>query len=166
MSRRLQYWNLFGVLALGVLCVFQWRHDRQLNLELNESKKTLQAQEKQLAENVKTLDGLRADLAGFKESYASARAEATELQKKLTAQERENAKLTGERDQLKDSITNWVAAVTVRDERLKEANTRLTELVNKLNDSISKFNSLATNYNSVVDQLNAARSAKPEPAAK
>jgi chromosome segregation ATPase len=166
MSRRLQYWNLFGVLALGVLCVFQWRHDRQLNLELNESKKTLQAQERQLAENAKAMDGLRGDLAGFKESYTSARAEASELQKKLQGQERENAQLTGERDQLKESITNWVAAVTVRDERLKEANARLNELVTKLNDSITKFNSLATNYNSVVDQLNAARSAKAQPASE
>lgn len=161
MSRRLQYWNLVGVVALGVLCVFQWRHDRQLNLELNESKKTLQAQELQLAENVKTLEGLSADLAGFKQRYTSARTEATELQSKLQASDRANAQLTNERDQLKESITNWVAAVTVRDERLKEANVRLTELVTKLNDSITKFNSLATNYNSVVDQLNAARTNAP-----
>jgi chromosome segregation ATPase len=161
MSRRLHYWNLFGVLALGVLCVFQWRHDRQLNLELNEGKKTLQAQERQLAENAKAMDGLRGDLAGFKESYTSARAEASELQKKLQGQERENAQLTGERDQLKESITNWAAAVKARDERLKETNVRLTELANKLNESITKFNSLATNYNSVVDQLNATRTNAP-----
>lgn len=161
MSRRLQYWNLFGVLALGVLCVFQWRHDRQLNLELNASRKTLQAQERQLAENAKTLEGLSVDLAGFKERYTTTRTEATELQSKLQASERANAQLTGERDQLKESVTNWAAAVTVRDERLKEASARVTELVAKLNDSITKFNSLATNYNSVVDQLNATRTNPP-----
>lgn len=161
MSRRLQYWNLIGVLALGVLCVFQWRHDRQLNLDLNDSRKAIQAQERLLAESTNTINGLTADLAGFKESYAAARTEATELHKKVSGLERENGQLTGERDQLKESITNWAAAVTVRDERLKEANARLTELVAKLNDSITKFNSLATNYNSVVDQLNATRTNAP-----
>jgi chromosome segregation ATPase len=167
MNRRLQYLNLFGVLGLGLLCVVQWYHDRELNLELNESRKLVQACEKQLADNTNTINGLSADLASFKTSYTTARAEATELQSKLQASDRANTQLTGERDQLKESITNWAAAVKARDERLKESNVRLTELANKLNESISKFNALATNYNSVVDQLNAARAAgAPPPASK
>ena len=157
MIRRLQYLNLFGVLALGLLCVGQWYHDRQLNLALNESRTLIQACEKQLADNTNTINGLSADLASFKTSYTTARGEATELQSKLQASDRANAQLTGERDQLKESITNWAAAVKARDERLKETNVRLTELGNKLNDSISRFNALATNYNSVVEQLNATR---------
>jgi uncharacterized coiled-coil DUF342 family protein len=59
-----------------------------------------------------------------------------------------------ERDQLKDSITNWMNAVTQRDERIKEGNTQIRKLADDLTASVNKFNSLATNYNATVQQLN------------
>ena len=63
MNRRLQFINLFGVLALAVLCVFQWQRDRRLNLELTANEKTRQSQERQLAENTRIISGLTDDLA-------------------------------------------------------------------------------------------------------
>jgi len=157
MNRRLQFINLAGVLVLAALCAFQWQRDRRLNHELNASEKTRQAQERQLAEHTRTISGLTDDLARFKSDYATARAEATELQKKLRTFEHANEQLTREREQLKESVTNWAAAVAVRDERLTEANTRLRDLATQLNETVVKFNELATNYNHVVGELNAAR---------
>ena len=34
MSRFLQWFNLFGILALAALCAVQWRANRRLNLDL------------------------------------------------------------------------------------------------------------------------------------
>lgn len=161
MSRRLQIVNLLGVLALATLCVFQWQRDRRLNHQLGANEKIRQAQEQQLAENAKTISGLTDDLTQFKSDYTTARTELKELQDKLRAAERENTQLIRERDQLKDSVTNWAAAVAARDERLTEANARLRELAGQLNEAVGKFNALATNYNTIVEELNKARGAKP-----
>jgi chromosome segregation ATPase len=163
MSRRWQFINLFGVLALALLCVFQWRHDRRLNLELGANEKIRQSQERQLAENVKAIGGLTDDLARFKTNYSAARTEATELQEKLRRLEHEKDQLANDCEQLKESVTNWAAAVAARDERLDEANTRLREIAARLNETVVKFNELATNYNRVVGELNAARGVKAQP---
>ena len=44
MNRFLHWFNLAGVLALALLCVVQWRLNRQLNLELNAAEKARQQQ--------------------------------------------------------------------------------------------------------------------------
>ena len=51
---------------------------------------------------------------------------------KLRMAGRDVRQLTSERDQLKTSVTNWAAAVTVRDERLKEADARFRRLSDEL----------------------------------
>jgi chromosome segregation ATPase len=164
MSRRLQFVNLFGVLALAALCVLQWQRDRRLNLNLAATERICQTQERQLAENTKTIAGLTDDLARFKADYSTARTEATELQEKLRAAEREKAQFAHDCEQLKESVTNWAAAVAARDERLTEANTRLRDLAAQLNETVGRFNALATNYNKVVEDLNRARGTQPPPA--
>ena len=62
--------------------------------------------------------------------------------------------LEGEREQLKISVTNWAAAVTARDERIKEANDRLKQLGEDLNASIRKFNELAEVHGKLVKNWN------------
>jgi len=58
---------------------------------------------------------------------------------------------------LRESLTNWMNAVSARDERLKEANASIQDLAERLNASVQKFNELATNYNAVVKDLNELR---------
>ena len=50
MNRFLHWFNLAGVLALALLCVVQWRLNRQLNLELNAAEKARQQQAARLGE--------------------------------------------------------------------------------------------------------------------
>lgn len=157
MNRKLQFVNLFGVVALVALCVVQWRQNRQLNLGLNDLEKTRQTQVQKLAEQDKTVRGLTEDLTRFKEQFTSAKTELGETREKLSVAERTLIQLTSERDQLQTSLTNWMNAVTERDAKLKEANERINEIVGKLNESVVKFNTLVTNYNEVVKQLNEAR---------
>lgn len=157
MNHRLQFANLFGVIALTALCVVQWRQNRQLNLGLNDLEKTRQTQEQKLAEQDKTVRGLTEDLTRFKEQFTSAKSELSETREKLGVAERTLIQLSSERDQLQTSLTNWINAVIERDARLKEANERINEVVGRLNESAVKFNTLVTNYNDVVKQLNEAR---------
>ncbi len=154
MNRRLQFVNLFGVLALVVLCVVQWRNDRRLNLDVNRLEKIRQTQEQKMSEQDRTIRGLTDDLARFKEQFSRAHEESGETQKKLRDAEKENSQLLLQRDQLRESVTNWANAVAERDAQINEANARITEFAGRLNDSIEKFNRLATNHNDVVARYN------------
>ena len=155
MNRRLQYVNLFGVLALAGLCLLQWRHDRGLNLELIRSEKARLGQTDELAEKAATIQGLNEDLAQLKISLSNERALRLESDQKLKSNGLAIQQLTSESAQLKTAMTNWSHAVALRDERLKTANSRIDQLADELNASIRKYNELVTNYNSVVNQLNA-----------
>jgi chromosome segregation ATPase len=162
--KRLHYVNFFGVIALAVLCVMQWRHDRQLNLEINRLEKVRLDQAGRLAEQERNVRGLDADLTQFKELLTKAQQELNETRAGFQAAERHGRQLTAQRDQLAASVTNWAAAVAIRDERLEQANARIRELADGLNASIEKFNELATNYNAVVKDLNELRErSKPQP---
>jgi chromosome segregation ATPase len=152
--KRLLWINFLGVLALSILCVVQWQRDRRLNLQVNRLEKTRIEQEEKLSEQQKAAAGLASDLSHFKEQFKEAHTEATQSRAALRKSEEENAQLLRERDQLKASVTNWAAAVTARDESLREANERLRETAARLNESVLKFNELATNYNASVKRFN------------
>jgi chromosome segregation ATPase len=160
MNRRLQWLNLAGVLVLAVVCALQWRRDRAVNLELNGVEEVRLEQQTRLAEQEHQIAGLSDDLATFKTQLTRTQDEAAELHNRLTKAERENLQLTSDCEQLRQSVTNWAAAVALRDERLATANERIRELAGELNVSIQKFNALASNYNAVVDDLNALRAGR------
>jgi len=157
MNRRLQFLNLFGVLMLAGLCVVQWQSNRQLNLEANQLEKTRQAQQQKISEQEATARGLTEDLTRFKEQVKAQHDDLDDAKKKLRETESAVAGLTAERNELRESVTNWSNAVAQRDALAKEANNRILDLSTNLNASIQKYNELTTNYNSVVQQLNEAR---------
>lgn len=162
---RLHYVNLIGVLALALLCVTQWRHNRDLNLEVNRLEQVRLDQTAKLTEQQKVVSGVNADLAQFKEQFGQAEAALNDERQKLRRTEREIGQLTAERDQLKTSVTNWAEAVAIRDTRLKEAGAQIRRLGEELNASIGRFNALATNHNAVVKDLNDLRALGAKPPA-
>jgi septal ring factor EnvC (AmiA/AmiB activator) len=159
MSRRLQLANLVGVLVLVVICLLQWRRDRALNLALNQNEKVRLEQIEKIAAQEKQLQGLTDDLAGLKEHLLRTQEDLAEQRKRSQTLERDNLQLTADRAALQESVTNWMAAVTVRDERLTAANERIRDLAEQLNASVLKFNELATNYNDTVKALERLRAA-------
>jgi chromosome segregation ATPase len=180
MSRKLTWLNLAGVVALAVLCAFQWRANRALNLDINVLQKAGLAQTVRLTEQDRTLAGLTADLENFRTQITRAHAELRATSDKLLISTQSVTLLIAERDQLKDSIASWTAAVQLRDQRLTEANDRIREVGDRLQNAVEKFNELAvrynerakqlneltTQYNTVVEQLNQARGAQPPADAK
>ncbi len=157
MNRALPILNLLGVLLLAILCVVQWRTNRQVNLEAAELTRIRHEQAARLEEQGKTISGLTADLDGFRTRLQDASTLAQETEAKLRPLEQEVRQLTQERDQLRGSVTNWAAAVAARDERLREFAAQIEELAAARNDAIGKFNALAERHNTVVNDLNEAR---------
>ncbi len=153
MNRFLQWFNLLGVLALAGLCAMQWQMNRQLNLDLNAAEKVRQRQTTRLDEQAKLLKGGASDLDGFREQLTRATKSLAETETKLTAVERQVQQLTNERDQLKTSVTGWAAAVTARDDQLKQAGADLKKLAEDRNASVLKFNELAGKQNELVKEL-------------
>src|ERR1700743_1766956 len=136
MNRQLQLLNLLGVLALAALCVAQWQRARGLDLQTIQLEKPRQAQQQKISEQEETARGLSADLADFKERFKTEHDDLEDTKRKLRATP--SATLTAERDELRESVTNWVAAVAQRDALVKEANGRIEELSTQLNASIQK----------------------------
>lgn len=153
MNRFLQWFNLAGVLALALLCVLQWRMNRQLNLDLNAAEKTRQKQATRLDDQEKWLKGGASDLDGFREQLTRAATSLKETEAKLAALDRQVKQLTNERDQLKTSVTNWAAAVAARDVQLTKAGADLQKLAADRNAAVLKFNEVATKQNELVKEL-------------
>jgi len=153
MNDQLKYVNLLGVLALTVLCLCQWTHDRRLNLQLKRLDQVRLEQSAKIDEQASQLKGLNEDLGQLKTSLATERSLRSQVQQKLETAQAASEQLTLERDQFKTAISNWANAVALRDERMKEANARIEELAADLNASVRKYNALVTNYNAVVKAL-------------
>jgi chromosome segregation ATPase len=154
MNDRLKYMNLFGVLALAALCVVQWQRDRRLNLEISRLDQVRLQQAAKIDDQASVLKGLNEDLGQLKNSLATEQSLRSQAEQKLRPLEEANAQVTAERDQLKAALTNWVNAVAVRDERMKEANARIEQLAAQLNTSIAKYNELVTNHNAAAKAPN------------
>lgn len=154
MNRFLQYANLIGVAALAVLCVFQWKANRRVNLEASAQEKTRLELTSKVEEHEKTIKGQATDLDTFREQLSLATTSLKKAETKLAKAGREIAQLESEREQLKASVTNWAASVSARDERLKEGNGRIKQLGEDLNATVRKFNELAETHGKLVKNWN------------
>lgn len=163
MNRFLERLNLIGVIALAILCAFQWRVNRDVNTELNRLQKARQEQSAKAAEQEKTIAGQGADLEMFRAQLASARTGEKELRTRLAEAERASRQSEAEAEQLKSSLTNWVAAATQRDKQLERAAADLKSLAEARDDAIDKYNELARKHNQLVQDFNraATNAAKP-----
>ncbi|MCL4178563.1 MAG: hypothetical protein KJ072_12580 [Verrucomicrobia bacterium] len=150
----LQYLNLFGVLALGVCCVVQWRTNRELNLEAYRLERLRQEQSHQLEERDRRIQQGAADLDRFREQLTRAGDRLKESEAGLTTARDELAQLTRERDQLRSAVTNWAEAVAARDARLEEAAGQLERLASDRNEAVRRHNELAERLNETIGQLN------------
>lgn len=154
MNRSLLRINFLGLIAMAVLSTFQWRTNRDLNLQTYALEKVHQEQAEKLAKQDKALTQSTADLEHFRGLLTSANAAARKAELQLKSVVQEAARITLERDQLKMSMTNWAAAVAARDERLKEIADQFQALAVERNEALQNFNDLAQKYNAVVNDLN------------
>lgn len=166
MSRRLAHFNLVGVVALAVLCGWQWRENRRVHLELSASLTARHALEAKAKEQEGTIRGVTSDLDGFRERLAAALAARKEAERLGNALASTNSALVAERDQLRAAAGEWTRAVADRDRMLREADDALRRLLAERDAVVGKYNALAEAHNQAVARLNAgATPAAPQPAA-
>jgi len=152
--RALHYFNFCGVLALAVLCVVQWRINRDLNLRTNLLEKDRIAQNGRIDEQNAQIKGQAADLDAFRENIQRGAADLKSAESNLLVSRRESSQLTVERDQLKESVAGWSKAVAERDEQLKHLGEQAQKLAEDRNEAVVKFNELAGKHNETVTNLN------------
>ena len=157
MNRPLQVANLIGVGLLSVLCVVQWRANRQAHLNATALEKANRQLTIELSQQRDASKKLKADLEEFREKVTIFSGDAHKTERRLTELEREAHTLRAERDQLKTSLASWTEAVAARDAKLKEAAELTQKLANERNETVLKFNELAEKHNALVNDLDTAR---------
>lgn len=153
MNRGLAWLNLAGVVALAILCVVQWRENRALHLE---AIRTGQRQLEQAAaweEQARVAAGQSNDLAGLRAHLGRLTGEMQVSGEKLARGERAQRQAEAELEQLRAAVTNWAAAVAVRDDRLKEATSQWRRAIEERNHTVNEFNALAGRYNQLVQDF-------------
>ena len=136
----MNYLNFAGVVALAVLCGFQWQTNSRVNLEAQSLQKTTLEQAAKIDEQTRTIKNDAADL--------------DDLRGRLSLSESALADDEATIKQLKAAMDKWIAAVAQRDLALKQAGGQMQKLAAERNEAILKFNDLAGKYNAVVKQLN------------
>ena len=152
--RTLHYFNFIGVFALAVLCVLQWRINRDLNLRTNLLEKDRITQNARIDEQNGQIKGQAADLDAFRENVQRAAAELKSAELNHLVSRREAAQVGAERDQLKESVAGWSKAVAERDEQLKRLGEQARKLAEDRNEAVVKFNELVGKHNETVTNLN------------
>lgn len=153
MNRLLEKLNLAGFVILALLCVAQWKINRDTNLQLQSSQKLQHEQAAKISEQQKSIAGHSSDLEAFRAQLTAAKASEKDLGKKLAHADHTNVQLSTERDQLKASLTNWAAAVETRDQQLRQAATNLQEVATSRDEAIQKYNDLAKRHNELAARL-------------
>jgi len=146
--------NLIGVLALGVLCVSQWRMNRQLHGELERLELLRRAGVEQLAERDRTIGGQQTDLDALREHLTRVTGELGTSEERARQLTRQVAQLEDERAQLQEGGRRWAEAVEARDGQIRSAQEQLREVVGQANETVTKYNELAGQYTALVETLN------------
>lgn len=158
----LAFINLAGVLALAVLCAAQWQGNRQLNQEINRLESIRIDQVDQLDNREEAIAGHLEDIEVLKDQVLSLTDSLRTTEGELRAENQRSAQLENEREQLRESVTEWAAAVELRDERIAENQAQINELAELQNEAVTSYNALAQDYNEAVRLLNECTAAYSE----
>ncbi len=149
----MKYFNFVGVVAMAILCGFQWQIDTRLNLEAQALGKTRLQQAATIDQQDRTIKNDAADMDDLRSRLSLAESALAEAQQKI-ADDQAQIK------QLKIALDKWIAAVAQRDQALKQAGEQIQKLATERNDAILKFNDLAGKYTALVKQFNDAQSGR------
>jgi chromosome segregation ATPase len=157
MNRIVTNLNFLGVVALAILCMIQWQANSQIFGQLGRTNQVRLDQAAKIAEQDATLNQNSTDLADVRQRLSLAESDLKDINAKLAAANQQIDQLSAQRDQLKTSLDQWVAACAARDQEIKQAEQQIQKLTTDRDQAIAKFNDLADKYNGVVKQLNGGR---------
>ena len=168
--------NLVLLLALGVLCAFQWRTEKSARSRIGGLVKTQADLAHRLSEATESLKATREDLDAFRTQILALKSQTDEQAATIRQQHARIGKLEGSETSLNRQLAHWKqaveeyrAAIQKRDEQIAalvqqrdqyyEANKTSIERANTaiatLNDLNRKYSEIVTLYNNLVAQTQA-----------
>jgi chromosome segregation ATPase len=141
MARGLVYLNTLGVIVLAVLASVQWWNNRAEHALLVEEHRAHLESEASYAEARKRADSLDGDVQRLKAGVLDAQKAADEASAARLLLEGQLKTMTAERDQLKEQVAKWEAAVNERDARLTKLSSELKEARARLDEAIQRLKS-------------------------
>lgn len=131
--------NICGVVLLGSLTVVQWWNNRVEHERLVVEHRQRLACENELDELRKRAASLEGDVERLKAGITDAQKTAEENSTAKTQVETEKKTVTAERDQLKEQLAKWEAAIKDRDAKLGELSNQLREARARLDEAIKRL---------------------------
>jgi len=168
--------NFALLLALGVLCAFQWGTEKTARGRISGLLKSQADLTRSLAEQTESLNAARQDLDAFRAQIVSLKTQSDEQAATIRSQNSQIARLENVEASLTRQLTAWKEAVEdyrvalqARDEQIAtlveqrnqfyEANKASVERANAaiaaLNDLNEKYHDVVTRYNDLVAQVQA-----------
>jgi chromosome segregation ATPase len=154
MNRKLQYLNFFGIAALSVLCVFQWRANSRIDQDRRQLASICQSQRGTISEDERALEADTAAMGDLNGRLTAATGDLLKERSDLAAANHQNDLLTAQCDDLKSALAKWTAAVAQRDAALKQAADEIQKAAADRDQAVKKYNDLAGQYNSIVASQN------------
>jgi chromosome segregation ATPase len=147
MKRFFDVFNLLGIGALAWLCVAQWTTNGQLSRE-NDRLETIRLQQAATIETQRqTIAGQAEDLDEFRSRLATAETQLKDLTLQLEKVTAEKKQAITDRDRLKATLDQWVAAVKQRDDLIKDLARQRNDAIAQLKDVVDKYNALVKKVN-------------------
>lgn len=168
MHRSFTYLNFVLLLALGGVCVFQWRQERVYGDRIAALQKQSDQQQNKIQVQTEDLRRTNEDVEGFKQTVASLTTQTESQAATLRDQkaqvfvlESEKEKLTKQLDAWKQALDEHKTALENRDQNIKTLLEQREQLVaaqndtaTKANQAITAYNELARKYEDVVGRYN------------
>ncbi len=152
--RSLSFINFTGVLVLVILCAAQWQNNRQYNHEINRLESIRISQAELLSERNAAIKQHLEDTRVLKSQILELTDSLRTTEGQFRLETQKVAQLEIERNQLRENIEEWAAAVENRDLRIAENQEQIQELAQLQNEAVRQYNALAEDCNEVVKLLN------------
>ena len=137
--RALPILNAIGCLALTVLVVVQWRHERLRDATLAGLAAELAAAHEQAAGEAKRRAAVERDIAVLKEAIEATQRSAESAARSLTEKEQAATQLQTELVTAREQVATWEAALKARDERIRTLDANLASTRKRLDEAIAKL---------------------------
>ncbi|HEX4123163.1 MAG TPA: hypothetical protein VHY37_00440 [Tepidisphaeraceae bacterium] len=151
MSRFLQWLNLFGVIALAVLCCVQWSINQRLLNKIAQLEQTNHRQSAAVADLNRKLSDDATELVAVRQRLDISESARHTDEAKIGKLEADRDRMSLEAARYKKATEAWIAASNARDAVIQQANASIKELSARYAAAVAKYNELVGRYNQITN---------------
>jgi chromosome segregation ATPase len=142
-SQILSILNATGCLILTAVVIALWIHERSLNHSLENANARIFSAETALKTETQLADALERDITALKESIKATQESAVRTSLLLDEKEALTSSLQTEVTASREQMTVWQAALTERDNKLRELSTELANTRARLDTAVARLKAAA-----------------------